>query len=444
MANKKIVYSTSGGLTLVAGMDWQLLSASKKTDAAVREKARVKGGTHFVTCRALEPEEVQTGNKVRQIHRVTAGIAQTLGGKDNFGKKPHSVAAAFALWAKDCPKAALFAVVDEERVVVVVSINGMPVLDAIIADRAEARMRLAGFLSDHPDMTVFANDAEQYPNDFWDDLWGNIAATASASTAIKPIPVDVVKIAAIALFVALAGGGWYGWQDYQERKRQAELEAEAARNNPETLYLNALAAVQGYGIDRDSVLGAFQTIYPLPASVNGWVASEVVCGESSCQMVVNRTHGTFDMLRSGIAHLPLQIVPNQDEINLTRVVTTWTPSLQQAAYPESARTATVNDFISSDGSQFQEWMLAGLSLRIDAPALYPEVPGVPPNFTHPQAVRRGVFEVSGVSLPLVQQLISSAPSNIVFTGFKLALAPEGDEALAKANATITGYYYVNQ
>jgi hypothetical protein len=182
---------------------------------------------------------------------------------------------------------------------------------------------------------------------------------------------------------------------------------------------------------------------PLPYQVAGWRGIDVVC-DATCRATYERSHGTFDMFNRGVANLPLKILSTPSEITLNRVVATWPQELKPALLPESVKDQTVESFISKDGSQFQDWMLAGLSLQINVPTLYPEVAGVPRVFNHPQAVLRGSFEVSGVPLPLVREVINTAPSNVVFTGMKVSLSSDGQDPLTQAKTTVSGYYYVNQ
>lgn len=443
MANKKVILETEGGVALVGGLEWQLLPSNKPVETAVRDKAKIKSATHFVSCKALTAEEIETKKKNKSVHRVAAGMTQSVGGKGDFGKKPHSVAAVFAEWSKEFPKAAMYGNLPDERISVVVVINGMPVFDAIILERTEARERLATFLSDHPDMQVFANDAEQYPQDYYEDLWVQLITKTNPKTALKSIPVDYIKLAGLAVLVVALYGGWTYWNAEQKKAAQRALEAQAAAMNPETLYTSAISAVTSFGIERGSILRSLNDVQQLPAVVDGWETKEIGCTEQGCTMLMNRVHGTFERLTNGIKGMPISIVPDPSKIDLQSVNLVWTQEMKPAPQPSVSELST-EKFLATDGSQFQEWMLAGLSLRIDAASLFPDVAGVPPDFKHPLVIKRGTFEVSGISLPIAKEIVRDAPANIVFNGYKMTLDVNGSDPLTKSIITLTGNYYVNQ
>jgi hypothetical protein len=297
-------------------------------------------------------------------------------------------------------------------------------------------------------MSIFANDEEQYPQDHYDGIWESLSNSVTGASAIKAVPINVLQIILMLAVTGVAIVGWQYWEAEKKRKAQEALVAEAARTNPETLYLKALSKVQGFGLDRAAVLHAFKSLSPMPYTTNGWRTIEASCAEvtyQTCRLNLERTHGTFEMLMDGIKNLPLSVIPSTTEISLTKVSLGWDAGLKPlTVLPDSVKQITVDTFLSKDGSQFQEWMLAGLSLRINPPSTYPTVPGVPPNFSHPSLIRRGGFEVTGIALPLVPEVITSAPENVVFTGYKVNFSTGGDDALTKSKATITGYYYVNK
>jgi hypothetical protein len=447
MAGKLI--HDAGGVTYWANLDWQLLPPG---DAAVglRGLAGERGVSHAAVVQSLSVETVRKGKKQREIHRHKAGLYIAPEGQGS-PKKAHSLAAAFAKWARSHGNAVLHVSVPGDRWYVAVIQNGMPVLDKV-EDRADAAFALATqYMQLDSEISVFADDPERFPRTLMaEGLLEAIYAAADKSTLIAPVPPDMVKLAIAALVILSSAAGFFMWKQHQAELERQRLIREAAERDPANLYLTALAGASARaGLEPASVMRSIESADKLPTTLDGWNLVRAGCDmAAACEVHYARSTGTFAGLKAALATLPnlpksLQLTPTGTELD--SAVLTWDPEWQLAVISPDSQFPTLREFVQgAGGSQLQDWRVAGLGTLVQEPALWPQVTGVPASFRHPRAIASGKFEVTGVPLPLVTEVVTKVPHGVIWTGWRLAVT-EGrgqQDVMQRAVLKVEGNFYV--
>lgn len=440
----KEIYAAPDGVRLIGGLEWRVLDANQSTDAALRTTGKERAASHAVTATSTLTESVVVGKKTKEVRRVSGGFYTSKEEGEGPGKHAHSLAAAFALWARDHEKAALYArsgVAD--KIAVVVVLNGLPALDKVVDDETEAYQIVSGYIQDHPTISVFADDSVKFPASLMDHgILEGIAGAASKTSAIRPIPADVARLAVIALAVVavLAGYQWWSSTKAQEEKKAALLRAQEA--DPIPRYLEAIASQRGVlGTTREAMQAAYLAVTKVPVAVDGWKLKTVDCAfAADCVAVYERTTGTFEGLRKA---LPSMTLDQAGSMNLNEARMLWKQEMEADLVDVAKSPFVLTEFLEGQaGSQFQEWMVAGLGLLIQAPSLWPVVPDLPSGFKHPQAIALGKVEVSSVPLPLLQEVIANAPPNVIWHGFSIQIGEAKSDPMTQAKVKLTGNYYV--
>lgn len=442
MASKEI-YTSPDGIRLFGGLEWRVLDANQGTDAALRLTAKERASSHAVTATSSAIESVSIGKKTKEIRRVSGGFFVSPDEGEGPGKKAHSLAAAFALWARDHEKAALYVHTESGKVAVVVVLNGLPSLDKVVDDESEAYAIVAGYIKDHVAISVFADDIEKFPSSLMEHgLLDGIASAAGKATVIKAIPVDVARLAVVGIVVLAALGGYQFWNSKkaEEERKAALLRAQEA--DPVPKYIEALSSQRAtLGATRPSIGAAFIAAGKLPVAVDGWKLKGVECAfGSNCMATYDRTTGTYEGLKKAV---PTTTLDQAGSMNLNEGRLSWKQEMEADLLDVAKSPFPLPVFLEGDsGSQFQDWMVAGLGLLIQAPSLWPVVPEVPSGFKHPQAVALGKLEVSNVPLPLVQEVITKAPQNVIWSGFSIQVGEAKGDPMTQAKVKLTGSYYV--
>lgn len=442
MASKEI-YTSPDGVRLFGGLEWRVLDANQGTDAALRLTAKERASSHAVTATSSAIEAVAIGKKTKEIRRVSGGFFVSPDEGEGPGKKAHSLAAAFALWARDHEKAALYVHTESGKVAVVVVLNGLPSLDKVVDDESEAYAIVAGYIKDHVAISVFADDIEKFPSSLMEHgLLEGIASAAGKATVIKAIPVDVARLAVVGMVVLAALGGYQFWNSKkaEEERKAALLRAQEA--DPVPRYIEALSSQRAtLGATRPSIAAAFTAAGKVPVAVDGWKLKGVECSfGSNCVATYDRTTGTYEGLKKAV---PSTTLDQAGSMNLNEGRLSWKQEMEADLLDVAKSPFPLPVFLEGDsGSQFQDWMVAGLGLLIQAPALWPAVPEVPSGFKHPQAVALGKLEVSNVPLPLVEEVIAKAPQNVIWSGFSIQVGEAKGDPMTQAKVKMTGSYYV--
>jgi len=447
----KLLHQGTDGIAYWGNLDWRLLPVGDRA-AGLRAIASERGATHATTVQSCATEAIQSGNKTKQVRRYSAGFHTAPEGQVK-AKKQHSLAAAFAQWAREHPDALLYVSIPgdagpgnpPERFAVVVLINGMPVLDRVEEDAIQAYQLVANFLQSHPDISVFADDPERFPRTLMSEgLLAGIYATCAKSkaTLIAPIPVDVVKLAlaAVVILGALGGYHYHKKQKAEEARKVAMLRAQ--QEDPVNLYLTGLSAVANRaGLSQATLLKSIEEASKLPVKLEGWNLSKVVCDmAASCEAQYVRTTGTFNDLRSALQSLTLAD-PNGTELNAA--VLTWNPQWETVGIDPATPLQSFKEFMQkASGPLLQNWLVAGLGLQMQSPVLWPQVAGVPNNFKHARAIASGKVEVAGVPLPLVQEVITKAPSGVIWTNWMMTVGEDKQDILQRVQLKLGGNYYV--
>lgn len=440
-----IVHQTPQGKLLVGGLDWKVLPMSGSFESHLREGAGLSGAGHAALARATIAKDVETrgGKKRKQVTPTAAGF-YSAADDSKLGKGAHSLAAAFASWARKHTAALLSVRTDAGNYAVVVAIHGLPVLDVVEASPEDAYDKARAYLAERPDLSVFADDNVKYPQSLvHEDLLTQIAQATSKSSAIKTIPMDAIKVAVIALVVLSAAGGfWYHSKWKAEKARQEALARQRAAD-PIPKYLDALAvARQSIGVQRAALQAAAEKIQRFPLAPDGWRITKIGCSMGvGCEARFFRSTGTYASLKAAMPSLELS--PTSD-INLNEARMTWNQELPMEKLDPAVQLPAVGNFVQGgDASTLQTWLTAGLTVQIAPPQLWPQAAGVPQSFKHPQALASGKFEASGVALPQIAEVLASAPANVQWTGWSIEVGDAKQEPLSRAKARLIGNYYVS-
>lgn len=442
MATKEF-YVAPDGVRLIGGLEWRVLDANQSVDASLRATGKERAASHAVTATSALTESVTVGKKTKEIRRVSGGFYTSATEGEGPGKKAHSLAAAFAVWTRDHEKAALYVRNGAGKVAVVVVLNGFPAIDKVVDDETEAYKIVEGYIKENPTISVFADDIVQFPSSLAEHgLLEGIAAATSKATVIKAIPADVARLAVIAVVVIAALGGYQWWaaKKAEEAKKAALLRAQEA--DPVPRYLEALSSQRGtLGATRAAMDTAFKAVAKVPVAIDGWRLKTIDCAFGlNCVAAYERTTGTYEGLKKA---LPSMTLDQAGSMNLNEGRMTWEQQMEADLLDVAKSPFTLPAFLEGDaGSQFQDWMVAGLGLMVQAPALWPVVPEVPTGFKHPQAVALGKVEVTNVPLPLVEEVITKAPQNVIWSGFSIQIGEAKADPMTQAKVKLTGNYYV--
>lgn len=441
MAYKEVL-TAPNGVRVIGNLQWRLLDASHSVAAALRTTGGERSATHAATATANVPDLVHVGKKTKELRRVAGGFAVSSDG-EGPGKKAHSLAAAFAIWTKEHPKAALAVRTPAGQHAVVVVLNGLPVLDKVVDADTDAYSLVMGYLKEHPEISVFADDLEKFPSSLMDSgLLDAIAAACSKATLIREIPVDVMKMALIGVLVlGAAAGYWYYSKHKAEEAKKLALE-RARAEDPVPKYLAALAGQRhSVGVKRQALVDAYQASKRIPSLISGWRLTKVSCSkESGCEAIYERTNGTYRGLKE---QLDFMTLAQTGSMNLNEARLTWSQPLDAESIEPAAASTALDDFVQgSAGSTMQQWMVAGIGLQLQAPSLWPQVGGVPQRLKHAQALAQGKFDVANVALPLLEEVLQKAPANVVWSGFTIEIGDEKQDVMTRVKARVTGNYYV--
>ncbi|WP_208512305.1 type 4b pilus protein PilO2 [Variovorax paradoxus] len=444
----KVVYKTADGkVVLFGGLDWKLLPPTGNVNAHLRSAGAGLGADHAARCIATEADTLPEGKKARLVHRVKAGYY--LSSSDaKLPRGAHSLAAAFASMSKDYSSAVLCidqgeSTDEEEAKLVIVVINGLPVFDKVGLGRTEAYSLVASYLKDSPDMAIFSDDPVVYPAAVMhEELLENLAAAVDRHTAIRSLPVDIVTVGAVSLFLAAAVGGFLYWKQWDAEKKRQEAIARQQAEDPIPKYLAALSlARQNVGITRESIAEGLKFARQIPAAPEGWATTRISCTSGAgCEVVFTRTTGTFKGLTQKVPML--ELVPAA-VANLNEARMAWKQSLEVARLEAAQSLPTLGAFVQGEeASKLQDWLVAGLSIQLSPPMLWPQAEGVPPGFIHPEAIAIGKFEVDSIALPQFEEVVRSAPGNVSWTAWTIDLGDLRQEPLSRAKARLTGNFYV--
>lgn len=442
MASREI-YADKSGLRLIAGLEWRILDANVSVEAGLRSVGSDRAATHAALSLATVTEAVQVRKKSKEIRRVAGGFF-VAGDGEGPGKKGHSAAAAFAAWTAEHPKAALSIAVSNNKYLVIIVLNGLPVVDKILDGSTEAYQLVVGYLKDHADLSLFSDDIDKFPSTLLHEgLLEHIASACSKATLIRPIPVDVMKMAVIGVVVlALAAGYWYVQKQKAEEKRREAI-ARAQAEDPVPKYLSALIAQSGtLGVARQGLVDALKQALKVPLAPGGWNLKKIACSKDlACSAEYQRGTGTFESLVKAGEFLQMQV--QSEAINLNEARMTWKQDLPYAGIEPGSELVNLGDFVHGPaGSVFQNWLVAGLGIQIQPPALWPQVVSVPNNFKHVRAVAVGRIEVAGLQLPLVDEVVLKAPSNVVWSGWSIEVGDPRQPADVRVKVRVLGNYYV--
>lgn len=434
-----IAKSPEGG-HVYAGLDWRSLP-NKGSDRDLRNYANEIKAKFAVRC--VSAIDQIDGNGKATHKRVGAGFFTAI--ENPIGKKPNSIAAAFASWSANTGDSALCVDVDlgdkhATMTLVVVCISGIPVLDAVFKTRKEARVAISEF----PGLTIFSDDPESYPKAITqDDLFGAIVGSCGKHSQLRQIPQNFVALALVVVIVGAAVFGYGQFKKQQVAKIRAAEMAKRAAEDPSPKYYAALAVERNKaGVTVESLDQALAAAMKLNLSASGWDVRKIECGvaQQGCNIQYTRTTGTFERLVREVS--ALKLIPRND-VTLNEATMSLLSPMTMAAL--TIDPPSLEEFVQkAPGSRFQEWITAGMNVQLKPPVLWPRVAGVPTNFKLPRAIMAGDAVVSSVGLPQLREVLASAPKNVMWNGFAIEFGQAGKGSEIAAKAKIYGVFYVKQ
>lgn len=445
MSSTVVFSSPSGKVALVGGLDWRLLPATAnagKVERHVRDGAADMAARYVARAHAFGPEELRERGKSTLVRRIKAGYFQQ-SDTASFPKGAHSLAAAFAHWTAEHQKALLNVRFGEDAWAVVVVINGLPVLDKIEKTSLGAFEIARSYLADGDEISVFSDDEEKFPGALdHADLLEKISLGVTRQTAIKAIPLDYVRLIVIAALLLGALGGFWYWKHLQAQQARREAIAQQQAGDPIPKYIGALAAArEDVGMDVASIKDSIAFAMQLPLTPTGWNATHIGCATKvGCEVVFARTTGTFAGLMKAA---PLLTLTPAATLNLNEARMTWPQNMTVARLDPATPLPGMADFVQGvEASKLQDWLVAGLTIQLAPPQLWPKAPGVPDSFKHPAALASGRFDIEGIALPQLLEAMAKAPANATWTGWSVDVGERKQEPLSRASARLLGNYYV--
>jgi hypothetical protein len=306
----------------------------------------------------------------------------------------------------------------------------------------EARAVVSEYTSTLPDLTIFSEDFESYPQALAEnDLFGTLISSCSKESQLRPIPQDLFRITLVIFVLVAIVVGYMQFKKHQAAKARSAEIARRALEDPTPKYLAALAMERNRaGATTASLEEALVVAMKVNALVSGWSVKKIECGlvQNGCHVIYMRSTGTFVGLVRDVTTLGL--VPT-DKVALNEATMSWTHQIPFAAIASVLPTMQV--FVQHEsGSKFQTWLTAGLNVQMKPPALWPRAAGVPSNFKTPNGVFAGDIAVSAIGLPQMMEILKAAPENVVWNGFVIEFGQSGKGADMTARGKINGVFYV--
>ncbi len=436
MAIERIVAQTPAG-PMLSGLDWRPPATGNHSKRNLREAQSQTEATHYCL--------LEEGGLTRY------GLYKPRPAEELVKVPKNAVAAAAcfaALVGKQAPNAALVLPVeggderDEQKYVVVVLEDGLPYIDRV-GNEIEARDTIGS-----EERPTWAFSEHKYPNcQVVGFEW--LATGATKATKVLPIPPVRWPAVALALAVLLAVGGWWGFQKVRKAEEERIAAQQAAEEDPVPRYLAALTVqAQSMATRRSDVAGAVAGLFDQQVIIPGWQLISIDCTSVSqqCALEWKRQGGTYQDIK---ASLPSQkqvpvLVQGTDVPDLDRAmtVTSWTVHRQSllSASTGLPQLPSLDRAMVDFAPILQVWRTAGLAVDLKATGVWPVVEGVPPDFRHPSAVRRGEIQVNSIPGPFIQEVIESAPPWVQWESLHVQLS-DGD-VRNRLNFKLSGVYYV--
>lgn len=442
MSIERVVAETAAG-PLLAGLEWRPPATGKHSKRALFDARSQTDASHYVLFEYQQ--EVRYG-------LYKEGLADD---NKRLPKGAMSAAACFAhLVGQQSPSAALvLPVVDgsdelgEQQFLVVVLEDGVPHIDAVVNEMA-VRDTIGS-----EERAIWAASDIKYPNceivDF-DWLSKGGAKGGSRAAKLQPIPVNPWPVILAAGAASLALLVWWGMQVKHKADEARRLAQAAAENDPVPKYLAALTMQVGnMGTRREDVVGALSEIFSDKVTLPGWKLSSIECVaiRQQCTLSWQRRGGTFQDIKATLPDQKLVTVTSQgNEVPVLDVATTvraWPVQRESLLMGPKGPTPlpTFERALSDMGPLMQEWRTAGLRVEIKESMLWPAVEGVPIQFKHPAAVRRGQIQIEGVPGAFIQEVLEAVPRWIQWESIRVDVTD--GEARSLLNFKATGNYYVS-
>ncbi|MDP9902407.1 type 4b pilus protein PilO2 [Variovorax ginsengisoli] len=435
------IISAKDGTNFVGNLNWQILQLEGAASKQMRVLASERSATHCVLVQGSEGHRYTAEGNVKTAKLRSIGFLANPESQ-KVGKKTHSLAAAFALWASDHSAALLHLKTGEDSYSVIGVVNGIPVLDKLEKSPSEAIETAKRFLNGNKDVSVFSDDAVSFKDRIEvDDLFESIASNANKRTLLKKPPANYLAWALTTGVATAAAFGYYSYSDHIKAQKLKEEILRKSAADPKRLYFDLLNSARATaGVSRQSVVSAYSEALKLNVRVGGWIIKRIECDISQgCRASYQRETGTFDSLKT--SNLELTLIQTPD-FRLNDAAMRWAQKLDFEPLNQDNQMMFGEFAQGFSASQMQDWIDAKLSIQVSPPVLWPQIPGVATNARIPQSIGQGKFEVDSIQLPQALEVITKAPKNIIWIGFQMDIGELKQDAMAQAKIKLTGNYYV--
>lgn len=433
--------------TFVAGLTWSALQTrGKKRSAEVRSLAREVEASHVVVVGDGELAAVglfsrtEVDSDLDDFDDEGPGRTRTRKRRQVF----HSLAAAFARLAGPGFALLVYTAASGD-VILIVSSAGIPQADEV--KNSDDAKQIADSYAQGANgfaYTVYSNDSSMFPNAVLlsdKQLW---AASGRHSTLGK-VPLDIVKLASMAMLALVGVTAAYGWDAHRERQRQLEVQRQQALADPTPAYLAALTpALSKVGVrgSEASRLLSIAARYPLQA--NGWVLQAVECSAIARQCMSSwlRNGGTTEDLLSARQHAGERLV-NADQTGAPRLVQLVAPiSIEPKAisFQELAPLVKTQLPMMSFAQRMEDM---GVGFKVDTAgyARWPKVAGLDMASLPGSVVALAMPVELALDAALVEQVVNLVPDWIYFHKLKVEM-PTGSAQVLRVGVVLTGMSHV--
>lgn len=268
----------------IAGLQWRVLSASnaRKQGAEIREFAEHRDAKkHAILTLNSEDGSVKHVGLLlpeydddESLEHPKKGYSFALMLQRHFGLSDAIVA-----WKLERPSQEQ----NDEYALVVLN-KGAPMIDKIMTfDEARARATdyITGVVGDG-EYAFYSNVSDEFEGAS-PVATSEVFSEWDASTRIKKIPVDQVKVLALIVLAVAFMVGQQMYSDYtkrQERQRQIEAQRKADKK---PIYLKALpSAIHAIGISSVNLQEQIENLFQYPILADGWRLKDVHCEVNDC------------------------------------------------------------------------------------------------------------------------------------------------------------------
>lgn len=419
---------------IAAGLEWRALreyAPKKPISNEVRELAKENEAERIIVHAVQSPSGI----------RASLGMYVQLDPDEKIPSELYSLAALLVHTFPNEPNLVLAWKMDTKTAVVVVQ-GGIPVVDEVKEHREASALAhkamQGGFgVRGH---RLFTNEAQ------WFSTFSRLETISleslleqkSNATRLTVMPFKPATLMAAVIVVFFLASAVVGVVQLNKAREKDRLRKEMAASDPVPPYLAALDEnINRMGFARKDLIANIAAISKYPAWQDGWLLTKIECIPGQCISRWARVGGTTSELlaaRSGEQMLP--------ESTDDAVALTWNTGINFAGIGAQPKAIQREIAKLQNTNTFQKWRNAKLlvSESADDFRIWP-VPTAGDVARLPKEIALFTRSVDAtVPLPLVGEVIESAPPAVWFNAFTLSFAPGEKEKMFQV--TLKGNTYV--